>query len=263
MDVSYDVATMNGKQLGFGEPVRVRANQRVLFHILNASATLTHWLACSGHTMQVVAMDGNPVPVPKNMEAIRLAPAERIDVVVEMTRPGVWILGETRDDLRKAGMGIVVEYADQQGEPRWVSPPETEWDYTQFAHPQKAAEADVHIPLVFRSKFTGHGDFDHWTINGKSFPKTDTISLQQGKRYRLAMQNQSTDDHPVHLHRHTFEVTNLNGTAMSGLRKDVIVVKAKSSAEVDFVASNPGMTLFHCHQQNHMDFGFMMLFRYA
>jgi len=43
----------------------------------------------------------------------------------------------------------------------------------------------------------------------------------------------------------------------------VVVVKAKSNAEIDFVAANPGGTLFHCHQQSHMDFGFMMLFRYV
>ena len=34
-------------------------------------------------------------------------------------------------------------------------------------------------------------------------------------------------------------------------------------AEVDFVADNPGRTLFHCHQQLHMDFGFMALFDYV
>ena len=34
-------------------------------------------------------------------------------------------------------------------------------------------------------------------------------------------------------------------------------------AEVDFVADNPGLTLFHCHQQLHMDFGFMTLFDYV
>jgi FtsP/CotA-like multicopper oxidase with cupredoxin domain len=50
---------------------------------------------------------------------------------------------------------------------------------------------------------------------------------------------------------------------MSGLRKDVVVVPANRTAEVDFVAANPGATLFHCHQQSHMDFGFMMLFRYG
>jgi FtsP/CotA-like multicopper oxidase with cupredoxin domain len=27
--------------------------------------------------------------------------------------------------------------------------------------------------------------------------------------------------------------------------------------------TNPGPTLFHCHQQVHMDFGFMALFGYA
>ena len=35
------------------------------------------------------------------------------------------------------------------------------------------------------------------------------------------------------------------------------------AAEVELTADNPGLTLFHCHQQDHMDMGFMMLFRYA
>jgi len=34
-------------------------------------------------------------------------------------------------------------------------------------------------------------------------------------------------------------------------------------AEVDFLADNVGPTLFHCHQQLHMDFGFMALFNYV
>jgi len=32
---------------------------------------------------------------------------------------------------------------------------------------------------------------------------------------------------------------------------------------IEFTADDPGLTLFHCHQQDHMDMGFMMLFRYA
>ena len=30
--------------------------------------------------------------------------------------------------------------------------------------------------------------------------------------------------------------------------------------EVDFTADQPGLTLFHCHMQIHMDYGFMALF---
>jgi FtsP/CotA-like multicopper oxidase with cupredoxin domain len=262
MDAFYDYSTINDRMLGHADPIRVNAGQRVLFRVLNASATLTHWLALSGHDLTVMAMDGNPVPTVSTIKAVRLAPAERVDFLVEMNQPGVWVLGETRQEIRKAGMGIVVEYAGQQGEPKWIDPPETLWDYRRFAVPDAATEADVKIPLVFTSKFRGHGEFDYWMINGKSYPKTDAISLGEGKRYRLVMQNRSADDHPVHLHRHTFEVTSLEGRQMSGLRKDVLVIKANRTAEVDFTASNPGVTLFHCHQQSHMDFGFMMLFRY-
>jgi FtsP/CotA-like multicopper oxidase with cupredoxin domain len=264
MDASYDFSTINDRVLGAGAPIEVKQHQRVIFRIVNASATLTHWLALAGHEMTVVAMDGNPVPTPAGISALRLAPAERADVVVEMKNPGVWIFGETRDDIRKSGMGIVVEYAGQQGEPKWIDPPEVLWSYRPFAHPETmTVQPDHQIPLIFESKFRGHGEFDYWTINGKSYPKTDTVMLQEGKRYRLVMRNKSTDDHPIHLHRHTFEVTSLDGKPMSGLRKDVVVVPANSTAEVDFVAANPGATLFHCHQQSHMDFGFMMLFRYA
>jgi FtsP/CotA-like multicopper oxidase with cupredoxin domain len=264
MDAFYDYATINGRMLEHGDPIKVREGHKVLFHVLNASATATHWLALAGHEFTVLGMDGNEVPQQVRVQAVRLAPAERIDVLVEMNRPGVWILGETRAEIRRAGMGIVVEYANQQGEPKWIDPPETFWDYARFAKKESVAtEPDETIPLVFESKFRGHGDFDYWTINGKSYPKTDTIPLKEGMHYRLTMQNKSSDDHPVHLHRHTFEVSSLDGKPLSGLRKDVVVVKAKSTAEIDFVAANPGATLFHCHQQSHMDFGFMMLFRYV
>jgi FtsP/CotA-like multicopper oxidase with cupredoxin domain len=264
MDALYDYGTINGRMLGHGDPLRVREGQRVLLHVLNASATLMHWLALAGHAMTVVALDGNAVPQPHKVQAVRLAPAERVDLLVEMGNPGVWILGETRRELRDAGMGMVVEYAGQTGTVRWVDPPETVWDYRMFALEAPVGRApDEVIPLLFESKFAGHGEFDYWTINGKSFPKTDTVTLTEGKRYRLAMTNKSMDDHPIHLHRHTFEVTNLEGRGLSGLEKDMVVVKAGTSAAVDFTAKNPGPTLFHCHQQTHMDFGFMMLFRYA
>lgn len=264
MDASYDYATINDRMLGHGTPIQVKSKERVVFRIVNASATVTHWLSLAGHPMTVVAMDGNPVPKPALVSALRLAPAERADVIVEMNNPGVWIMGETRADLRKAGMGIVIEYAGALGEPKWVEPTETLWDYAAFAQPSGlAAQPDIRTHLTFESKFRGHGDFDYWTINGKSYPDTDVIKLYQGARHRLVMFNKSGDPHPVHLHRHTFEVSSLSGKPLSGLRKDVVVVEPNSIAEIDFVAANPGPTLFHCHQQSHMDFGFMMLFKYA
>lgn len=264
MEPAYQYSTIDGRMLGFADPIQVREGQRVLFRILNASASLMHWLGLAGHPLTVVAMDGNPVPVPAQTPAVRLGPAERIDVLVTMNQPGIWVLGETREVYRKAGMGIVVEYENQRGKPIWRDPPDTVWDYRKFANPQPSVtHPNETIPLRFESKFHGHGAFDTWTINGKSYPDTDPIIVREGRRYRLQLINRTADDHPLHLHRHTFEVTKIDGVPLSGLNKDVLVVSANSAAEVDFTANNPGPTLFHCHNQAHMDMGFMTLLRYV
>jgi FtsP/CotA-like multicopper oxidase with cupredoxin domain len=68
---------------------------------------------------------------------------------------------------------------------------------------------------------------------------------------------------PVHLHRHSFELTRLAGMPTAGVLKDVVMVGGYQEVEVDFIADDPGLTLFHCHQQLHMDFGFMTLFDYV
>jgi FtsP/CotA-like multicopper oxidase with cupredoxin domain len=44
--------------------------------------------------------------------------------------------------------------------------------------------------------------------------------------------------------------------------KDVITVPMHQTVEVDLVANRPGPALFHCHNQFHMDFGFMAIMRY-
>jgi FtsP/CotA-like multicopper oxidase with cupredoxin domain len=45
--------------------------------------------------------------------------------------------------------------------------------------------------------------------------------------------------------------------------KDVLMLGRFQELEIHFFADNTGLTLFHCHQQLHMDFGFMALFKYA
>ena len=262
--VHYVSGSINGRQLGHDSPIQVRQGQRVLFHILNASATDAHWLAFPGHQFQVLTLDGFRVATEAKVETLRLGPAERVTAVVTMDRPGVWVLGEARTGIRNAGMGTVVEYAGRTGSPQFGPPPPLAWDYRAFGDLTPSIhKPDTIIPLVFTPRFKGHGATDQWMINGKSFPESDPITLKEGLRHRLVFDNRSSDDHPVHLHRHNFELVSIRGRALSGVHKDVVVVEANSRVEVDLLATNPGNTLFHCHQQDHMDAGFMALFRYA
>ena len=45
--------------------------------------------------------------------------------------------------------------------------------------------------------------------------------------------------------------------------KDTVVAPTYGRVIVDFTADQPGPTLFHCHIQHHMDYGFKALLRYA
>jgi FtsP/CotA-like multicopper oxidase with cupredoxin domain len=216
LEVLYKSASFNDRMLGHSEPLRVREGDRVLFRLLNASATQNVTLALPGHHFTVVTLDGNPVPVQRTTNTLFLAPSERADAIVEMNRPGVWILGGIRDE-----------------------------------------------ELLFEKVPGGRGGYNRWTINGRSWPATNPLfTTDQGKRYRLIMTNKSGDNHPVHLHRHTFEVTKVGDKQTAGLMKDTINMTRFSTVEIDFVANDPGPTLLHCHHQDHQDEGFMGLMTY-
>ena len=283
-EVGYGSFTINGRILGHGEPVRVKHGERVLFHILNGSATEIRSLALPGHSFHVVALDGNPVPNPARVPVLWLGTAERISAIVEMNHPGVWVLGDLSDDDRRHGMGIVVEYAGRTGKAQWIAPPNSRWNYSHFAKPGAVpAFPDETFTMTFAKDNAAETGFNRWTINGTAYPMTGagvpaSFHLKQGKIYRIRMRNASDDIHPIHLHRHSFELTNLAGKPTAGILKDVVMLGGYQRAEVDFVADNPdldnpgldnpgldnpGLTLFHCHQQLHMDFGFMTLFDYV
>ncbi len=265
-EVGYELFSINGKMLGHGEPIRVKAGERVLFHVLNGSATEIRSLALPGHRFQVVALDGNPAPVTAEVPVLWIGTAERVSAIVQMGNPGVWILGDLADDDRRRGMGVVVEYADQKGAPRWVAPSKSHWDYTIFGRPGvRAPVPDEIFDLMFAKHNAALNGFNQWTINGVAFSDKrmePMLRLREGRRYRLRMRNASDDIHPVHLHRHSFELTSIAGQPTSGVLKDVVMLGGYQEIEVDFIADNPGRTLFHCHQQLHMDFGFMALFDY-
>jgi FtsP/CotA-like multicopper oxidase with cupredoxin domain len=268
-EVGYNVFTINGRMLGHGEPIKVKQGERVLFHVLNGSATEIRSLALPGHTFHVVALDGNPVPKPATVPVLWLGTAERVSALVEMNHPGVWIMGDISDGDRRRGMGIVVEYAHHAEKAQWMVPSKFQWDYTKFAKPGATAPApDETFEMTFAKENAAEHGFNRWTINGVAYSMTGAMApadfhLHEGRRYRVRMRNESDDLHPIHLHRHVFELTNIMGKATAGVMKDVVMLGGYQEVAFDFIANDPGMTLFHCHQQLHMDFGFMTLFDYV
>jgi FtsP/CotA-like multicopper oxidase with cupredoxin domain len=160
-------------------------------------------------------------------------------------------------------MGVVIEYANQHKQPQWAPPSKSPWDYTIFGRTGTQPTPDATIDMIFQKIPSGAGIFNSWTVNGKEYPHDQEFVLKKGARYRLVFRNRSEDDHPLHMHRHLFEIIEINGKTTSGVMKDTVIVPGYGRATVDMVADQPGLTLFHCHIQQHMDYGFKALFRYA
>jgi FtsP/CotA-like multicopper oxidase with cupredoxin domain len=266
-EVGYKLFGINGKMLGSGDPLRVKQGERILLHVLNASAGETRSLALPGHIFRIVALDGNPVPTPAEVPVLWLGTAERVSAIVHMNHPGMWMMGDLDNDDRRHGMGMVVEYAGQKGTPRWVKPKPFRWDYSSFGKPGATPAApDETIEMTILKRNAALEGFNQWTLNGEAFSMQTMRpmhTLHPGRRYRLKFRNASDDIHPLHLHRHSFELTQIAGKPTAGVVKDVVMLGGFQELAFDFVADNPGLTLFHCHQQLHMDFGFMALFKYA
>jgi FtsP/CotA-like multicopper oxidase with cupredoxin domain len=262
MEIRYGIRSINGKALGHGEPLRVKEGQRVLFHVLNASATENVQLHLPGHKFYVVALDGNPVPCPGYVSVLELGVGERVDALVEMNNPGVWIFGSVADDVRRSGLGIRLEYAFRRGDPQHAAAGDLPWDYLRFGRKEASPKPDEVIPMrILRVPADEHG-MERWTINGLSYSDQNAPKiLNRGQRYRLAFNNRTAEAHPLHLHRHTFELVSIGASVTSGVKKDVILLQPYQTAEVDFVPREAGLALFHCHQQMHMDMGFKRLFQ--
>ena len=83
--------------------------------------------------------------------------------------------------------------------------------------------------MIFAKDNAAEKGFNHWTINGVAYPMSNEMApaafhLRQDKRYRIGMRNASDDIHPVHLHRHSFELTSLAGNPTAGIMKDVVML---------------------------------------
>lgn len=79
----------------------------------------------------------------------------------------MWVLGDTSDDDRNAGMRTVVEYAGRNGSPQWTTPPAFTWDYRTFTHPGATTQRPDHtFDLLVDRRNAADSSFNIWPLNG-------------------------------------------------------------------------------------------------
>ncbi len=95
---------------------------------------------------------------------------------------------------------------------------------------------------------------NYFTINGKAFPMTETINVKKGQRVRLRLIAIGQFIHPMHLHGMPFEIVATDGHTVpdaAQLTKDTVSVAPGERYDIEFVATEPGQWMLHCHILHH------------
>ncbi|MCP9626498.1 DUF4396 domain-containing protein [Rhodopseudomonas palustris] len=96
---------------------------------------------------------------------------------------------------------------------------------------------------------------NYFTINGKAYPSTDTVSMKVGQTIKLRFIGTNNNFvHPMHVHGGPFEVVAVDGVTLNeGARyqADTVNVGPGQRYDVVWTARKPGKWLVHCHIPHH------------
>lgn len=272
MAMMYDVFTINGKTGSAVEKLIVKKDEKVRIRLVNAGF-MSHNIHLHGHEFRVTATDGQPInnPTLVKEQLVAIAPGERYDIEFVADKPGQWILEDHGSDAPVKGMKTVIEYdgadagEDQPNESTALSVLDMS-RYGQAGQSKFTLDQTYDLAYIMNLGTEQRVGKQVYTINEKTYPDTEKLEVKEGDMVKVRMVNNSeTDDHPMHLHGHFFQVLSKDGKPLEGspLMKDTLNVKPGEEYVVAFEADNPGDWMFHCHDLHHATAGMVTHLMYT
>ena len=275
-EVGYqgDVILVNGTV----DPYLELRRQRTRLRILNGSNSRIYMLGRDdGADLLVIGSDGSLLERPARMKRVRLAPAERIELLVDM-RPGQRVtltsysLPGTMGDMRMRGgnggaFPIVELRAASKPEPANSPIPERlikvpSWNPAQAA---RTRTFTLNMMTMSIGRWTGPAMELPMGINGRSMDMNRiNVRVPLGSVEIWEIRNATLLPHPFHIHDIQFRVLDRDGAPPQpyeqGL-KDTVLVDSGSTVRVitefaDF-ADPDHPYMYHCHNLEHEDAGMM------
>ena len=273
-----NTVTINGR---VRDAISVRAGERVRLRIINAATARIMRLGFAGHRPVVIALDGQPCdPHEPAGGELLLGPAMRADVILDMSgTPGS--RHAITDDFYSGQLAYtLVELAYDSAPPVRAHAPDASMRLSANPLPEPdLASPERHEVVVQGGMMSGMGMTGmamtrprgaNWAINGMSMTgdgqsgMPPLFTLPRGRTCMLSLKNETAWWHPMHLHGHSFRVLTRNGVAVPHREwGDTVLLPPRQSAEVAFVADNPGDWMFHCHVTDHQMSGLMAVIRVA
>ena len=260
-DVKIPAHLFNGRAAQDAEIFQSRPGNRIRLRIINAAGDTAYRVGVPGQKITLTHTDGFPVQH-EDVDAVVLGMGERIDAILTVQDGYTPLLAipEGKDGraygLVSTGSGTAPSAA--------TLPPTLDGIVTDGG--RLAADDSVLLTSkkpdrIHTMRLTGSmGKYD-WSINGSRFdmkkPYAGAFDISLDERVQVKMVNDTTMWHPMHLHGHSFQLSN------NGARKDTVIVRPKETVTFELDADNPGQWIAHCHNAYHAERGMIGLFSYV
>lgn len=250
---------------------QVRAGERIRLRIINTASARLFALSFEGHRPQVIAYDGQPIePHEPENGLLVLGPGMRADLIIDMIGEpnGEYVVWDSFYSRQAYQLSKLVYSKDKALSARSSNspvrlPPNTtpEPDLTKATHHRIAFGGGMMGGGMMGGGMMGMHGRGMWTINGVAAtgPAMDPfLKLDQGRSFVLSLRNETAWFHPIHIHGHSFRVIARNGSPTKRREwLDTVLIPPRETAEIAFVADNPGKWMIHCHILDHQEGGMM------
>ena len=250
----------------------VRPGARLRLRLANVATARVFELSTRGLDGRLVALDGQPLDRPEPIDRLRLAPAQRADLIVDVTEADggeAMLISHERDGgyalaaFPVSGAPVPAREAIAPLPPNPVPPLPDLSGTAPFEllmqggamGRMQAATHEGHAMDIRALVANGQA----WAFNGiAGMPEAPLLEAARGEPVRLRLVNDTAWPHGIHLHGHHFR--RVDGET-PGLLRDTILLDRAETAEIAFVADNPGDWMIHCHMLDHAEAGMMSWFR--
>lgn len=225
----------------------VRRGDRLRLRLINAATARVFPVQIRGVTGKVVALDGMPLPSLRDLGDLVLAPAQRVDVIADVTEVVRFDVPTPDGPFELGRIDLAGSNPAPIGGAISALPP------ARVAIPATPAQ-DLTLTMQGGAMGGRHGGADIWAFNGVS-GMTDTpfATLRRGDTARIRLVNDTSWPHGIHLHGHHFHEVGADGRA--GDLRDTTLLQRGETREIVCVFDNPGRWLLHCHMLGHQAAG--------
>ncbi|MEO9825392.1 MAG: multicopper oxidase family protein [Paracoccaceae bacterium] len=226
----------------------VRLGDRIRLRLINTATARVFPIRIEGLVGQVVALDGMPLSKPRDLKDFQIAPAQRIDLIGDVTS-FVNFLFVLRDDIYEMGsLKIEGENQAPMTSPIEALPP------ANITQPADMPDQSLSLKMEGGAMGGRHAGDDIWAFNGVSGLKDAPFaSFNRGETAVFDLINDTSFPHGIHLHGHHFFEVNEDGSL--GDLRDTSLVERGASRKITVVFDNPGKWLLHCHMLGHQASG--------